>query len=33
MIITIDSHGGNVTRDVKAQVTERMEKIVAEMEG
>ena len=33
MIVTIDSHGGNVTQDVKAQVTERMEKIVAEMEG
>ena len=33
MIVTIDSHGGNVTQDVKAQVTERMEKILAEMEG
>jgi len=33
MIVTIDTHGGNVTQDVKAQVTERMEKIMAEMEG
>jgi tartrate dehydratase beta subunit/fumarate hydratase class I family protein len=33
MIITIDTHGGNVTQAIKAQVTERMEKIMAEMEG
>jgi tartrate/fumarate subfamily iron-sulfur-dependent hydro-lyase beta chain len=33
MIVTIDSHGGNMTQDIKVQVTKRMEKILAEMEG
>ncbi len=33
MIITIDSHSNNLTQDVKGQVTARMEKIMAEMEG
>ncbi len=33
MIITIDTHGNNMTQDVKEQVTARMEKIMAEMEG
>jgi len=33
MIITIDTHGNNMTQDIKEQVTARMEKIMAEMEG
>jgi len=33
MIVTIDTHGNNMTQDVKDQVTARMEKIMAEMEG
>lgn len=33
MIVTIDTHGNNMTQDVKKQVTARMEKIVKEMEG
>ena len=33
MIVTIDSHGANLTQDVKAQVTKKMEKIILEMEG
>ena len=33
MIVTIDTHGNNMTQDVKVQVTARMEKIMAEMEG
>ena len=33
MIITIDTHGNNMTQDVKELVTARMEKIMAEMEG
>lgn len=33
MIITIDTHGNNMTQNVKEQVTARMEKIMAEMEG
>lgn len=33
MIVTIDTHGNNMTQDVKEQVTARMEKIMAEMEG
>jgi tartrate/fumarate subfamily iron-sulfur-dependent hydro-lyase beta chain len=33
MIVTIDTHGNNMTQDVKGQVTARMEKIMAEMEG
>ena len=32
MIVTIDSHGNNMTKNVKEQVTSRMEKILAEME-
>jgi len=33
MIVTIDTHGNNMTKDVKEQVTARMDKIMAEMEG
>ena len=33
MIVTIDTHGNNMTQDIKEQVTARMEKIMAEMEG
>jgi tartrate/fumarate subfamily iron-sulfur-dependent hydro-lyase beta chain len=33
MIVTIDTHGYNMTMNVKEQVTARMEKIMAEMEG
>ncbi len=33
MIVTIDTHGNNMTQDVKVLVTARMEKIMAEMEG
>ncbi len=33
MIVTIDSHGGNLTQDVKTLVTERMEKIIADLDG
>jgi tartrate/fumarate subfamily iron-sulfur-dependent hydro-lyase beta chain len=33
MIVTIDSHGNNMTKNVKEHVTSRMEKILAEMEG
>jgi hypothetical protein len=33
MIITIDTHGNNMTQNVKEQVTARKEKIMAEMEG
>ncbi len=33
MIVTIDTHGNNMTQDVKELVTARMEKIIAEMEG
>jgi tartrate/fumarate subfamily iron-sulfur-dependent hydro-lyase beta chain len=32
MIVTIDSHGGNLTQDVKNLVTKRMEKIIADLE-
>ena len=33
MIVTIDSHGGNLTQDVKTLMTKRMEKIIANLEG
>jgi len=33
MIVTIDTHGNNMTKNVKEQVTARMDKILAEMEG
>jgi fumarate hydratase subunit beta len=33
MIVTIDTHGNNMTKNVKEQVTVRMDKILAEMEG
>jgi len=33
MIVTIDTHGNNMTKNVKEGVTERMEKILSEMEG
>jgi len=33
MIVTIDTHGNNMTKNVKDGVTERMEKILSEMEG
>ena len=33
MIVTIDTHGNNMTQDVKELVNARMEKIMAEMEG
>jgi len=33
MIVTIDTHGNNMTKKVKEQVTARMDKILAEMEG
>jgi tartrate dehydratase beta subunit/fumarate hydratase class I family protein len=33
MIVTIDTHGNNMTMNVKEQVTARMDKILAEMEG
>jgi tartrate/fumarate subfamily iron-sulfur-dependent hydro-lyase beta chain len=33
MIVTIDTHGNNMTKNVKEQVTARMDKIMAEMEG
>ena len=33
MIVTIDTHGNNMTQDVKGEVTARMERIMAEMEG
>jgi len=33
MIVTIDTHGNNMTQDVKEEVMARMEKIMAEMEG
>jgi tartrate/fumarate subfamily iron-sulfur-dependent hydro-lyase beta chain len=33
MIVTIDTHGNNMTMNVKEQVTARMEKMMAEMEG
>jgi tartrate/fumarate subfamily iron-sulfur-dependent hydro-lyase beta chain len=32
MIVTIDTHGNNMTQNVKEQVTARMEKILASME-
>ncbi|MDP7207791.1 MAG: FumA C-terminus/TtdB family hydratase beta subunit [Candidatus Bathyarchaeota archaeon] len=31
MIVTIDSHGRNVTKEINAKVTKRMKKILAEM--
>ena len=33
MIVTIDTHGNNMTMNVKEQVTARMEMMIAEMEG
>ncbi len=33
MIVTIDTHGNNMTMNVKEQVTAMMEKIIDEMEG
>jgi fumarate hydratase subunit beta len=33
MIVTIDSHGNNMTKDVKEQVTARMKRIIEELEG
>ena len=33
MIVPIDTHRNNMTKNVKEQVTTRMEKIMAEMEG
>ena len=33
MIVTIDSHGNNMTKDVKDQVTARMKRIIEELEG
>ncbi len=33
MIVTIDTHGNNMTQDVKEGVTARMEEILASMEG
>jgi len=33
MIVTIDTHGNNLTENVKEKVTSRMEKMLAEMEG
>lgn len=33
IIVTIDTHGNNLTRDVKEKVTARMESILATMEG
>jgi fumarate hydratase subunit beta len=33
MIVTIDTHGNNMTKNVKEQVTVRMDKILTEMEG
>lgn len=33
MIVTIDTHGNNMTMNVKKQVTARTEKMIAEMEG
>ena len=33
MIVTIDTHGNNLTMDVKKEVTARMERILASMEG
>jgi hypothetical protein len=31
--VTIDTHGNNMTKNVKEQVTVRMDKILTEMEG
>jgi len=33
IIVTIDSHGNNMTKDVKDQVTARMKRIIEELEG
>jgi tartrate dehydratase beta subunit/fumarate hydratase class I family protein len=33
MIVTIDSHGNNMTKNVKEIVTTKMKKILEEMEG
>jgi tartrate dehydratase beta subunit/fumarate hydratase class I family protein len=33
MIVTIDTHGNNMTQNVKDQVTARRDKIMAEMGG
>ena len=33
MIVTIDSHGGNLTADVGAKIAERRDRLIEEMEG
>jgi tartrate/fumarate subfamily iron-sulfur-dependent hydro-lyase beta chain len=33
MIVTIDTHGNNMTKDVKEQVTTRMKEMLAKLEG
>jgi tartrate/fumarate subfamily iron-sulfur-dependent hydro-lyase beta chain len=33
IIVTIDSHGGNLTQNVKTLVLERMDKMIADLEG